>query len=361
MKELKTYATHFCGFGGACYGIHQAGLECNFAIDSDHDGPAVETRFKNINHMAVRADITDYPFPASAACDLLWSSPPCQTFSTSAREQSNKNPDDERNWLFLQTVRFAKQFKPRFVVVENVTGLMTHKTAEKSTALKMRKAFEEIGYPSVEWNVLNAYNFGLPQERERFFIIASLDKGMTGMFPEYPKLAKMPTFGDIMEHNSTATAWKGHTYATAMGKVERLIKKHGSFKIKVIGPDDVLPTVTCGFGGGATRKKVAILDIFSTPAGEVEFCRHPTLLEGLRAQGFPDSWLANLPVSVSDSWNMIGNAVPAPLSKVIVEHLKLKAVGKNPLYKAKFSSKRAPSEFVEGCVDEVPAIEWQGK
>lgn len=359
MRELKTYATHFCGFGGACLGIHMAGLECVFAVDSDHDGPAVETREKNLGHLAVRADITDYQFPQSAACDLLWSSPPCQTFSTSAREQSNKNPDDERNWLFLQTVRFAKQFKPAFVVVENVTGLMTHKTDEKSTVLKMKKAFEDIGYGNVEWNVLNAYNFGLPQERERFFIVASLDGSIKGLFPEIPKLSVFPKFGDIFEPNSPQTCWAGPTYATALGKVERLQEKHGSFKIKAVGPEDTLPTVTCGWGGGATRKKVGIIDSWMTPKGEVIYLRHPTLLEGLRAQGFPDAWLGNLPKSVSDSWNLIGNAVPAPLSKAIVEHLKLKAIGKNPLSMGRFVAKRAPSDFIDGCVEPLPVPTWE--
>lgn len=357
MSKLKTYATHFCGFGGACHGIEKAGLQCVFAIDSNHDGPAVETRLKNVGHQAACADIVGYPFGKEHACDVLWSSPPCQTFSTSAREQSNHNPEDERNCLFEETARFAAMLKPRFCVIENVTGLLTHLSDYRSTLVRMIETFDVIGYKNVECNVINAAAYGLPQERERVFIIAALN-GETGLIPFDPPLKKKPRFGDIIESGSASKCWAQETYATALGKVSRLIAKNGSFKIKVVGAEDILPTVTCGWGGGATRKKVGIFDSIDAGNRQVNFLRHPTLLEGLRAQGFPDEWMANLPKSESLAWNLIGNSVPSPISEAIIKHLQMIADGKRPRHKTNFTAKKAPKSAIRSSAHIPPFMKW---
>jgi hypothetical protein len=112
----------------------------------------------------------------------------------------------------------------------------------------------------------------------------------------------------------------------------------------LVDDDDVLPTVTCAWGGGATRKRVGIIDrhpcsmLDGCGAEDVFFIRHPALLEGARAQGFPDEW--TYPESESLAWNLIGNAVPPPMSKAIASHLRKVARGENPPSKELLSASK---------------------
>lgn len=342
-KELRTYATHFCGVGGACWGLEQAGLECRFA--TDWLASAVEYREKNLGHRALLADISEVELDDSMAADVLWTSPPCQTFSNSAREFVVKNPEeyknDKRNNLFLNSVDYIRRFRPRFVVLENVMGMLTHESdgAPGDTFKRVRAAIAALGY-HVEWNVLDSQFYGLPQERERVILVASRD-GERGLLPMEPALAKKPEFGDIMERGVVQKAWGGKTYKTAYKKVERVAKSCGNFRIRIIMPHDILPTITCGWGGGATRKKVAIVDeVASAP-----FLRHPTILEGARAQGFPDSW--QFPQSETEAWKLIGNAVSSPVARAVGAHIMKVAVGEHPAYKTEVRAKRLAKYSLE--------------
>lgn len=318
-KELKTYATHFCGVGGACCGLEQAGLECRFAID--YLEMAVVYRQRNLGHQAELMDITTYVPQDRHAADLLWTSPPCQTFSSCSRETATL--EDKRNNLFLCSLDYVAHFRPRFVVFENVMGILTH-NADKAgggTVTSIRNAFKQLGY-HVELNVINA-RYWLPQDRERVFIVASRD-GEKGLIPQEPILNKF-TFGQIQQKGYLKTAYSEQIYKTVLASVARNSAENRSpYRFTLVGQDDVLPTLTCGFGGGATRKKTAAID----ETGGVKYLRHITAREGARAQGFPESWA--MPESESDAWILVGNAVPVPVARAIAEHLKLVAIGEQP-------------------------------
>jgi len=340
-KELKTYATHFCGVGGACYGLESAGLECRFAID--YLDFAVATRHKNLGHMAVNMDIREYvPTPADAA-DVLWTSPPCQTFSTWTKVDGDVDPLDDRNTLFMSSAKYVRTFRPRFVILENVMGLIKHDVdgAGGGTLNAMKKTFTDMGY-HVEWNVFNSAEFGLPQRRDRVFLVASRD-GQKGLLPLSPSI--QAKFGSIMEHNVIAAAWSKKNYRTAVNKVERLNDGPSPYKITVVGEDDILPTLTCGFSGGPTRKRTSVVDC--TESG-LHFMRSVTVREGARAQGFPDTW--ELPKNSSQAWTLIGNAVSSPVAKAIAEHLKLVAVGEKPPCQTELSIARI-ARYVEEYVE----------
>ncbi len=345
---IKTYATHFCGAGGACYGLHSAGIEeCKLAID--YQKYIVDARTKNLGHEALCMDISTYERNDAHAADLLWTSPPCQTFSTSARqnyteaiakaveehdtEALNKMRDDARHDLFRASVNYVEWFRPKFVVLENVMGILTHDDATgegSGTFARMIRTFQDLGY-TTEWNVLNSSYFGLCQDRDRVFLIGSRDRH-TGLIPLSPDLNQTVRFGSIMERHSTKEAWAGSTYKTAVQKVQRT-----NVEIEVITPDDLLPTITCGWGGGGTRKKVAILD--STESG-LHFLRHPTVREGARAQGFPEEWV--FPKNQTQAWTLIGNAVSSPVAKAIAEHLIKVDAGERPPHETKKWSPRIP-------------------
>jgi len=265
-------------------------------------------------------------------------------------------------------VFYVERFRPRFVVLENVMGLLSHVSNGKrgETFAEMRRSFDSLGY-HVEFNVLNALNFGLPQMRERVFIVASRD-GEEGLIPPETQPEKRPRFADIRLRQYREGVWSPATYKTAFNKVA---DERGNMTL--VDDDDVLPTVTCAWGGGATRKRVGIIDRYScykppssghygtianpvtgkpapmnyNPRAEEDcvFVRHPALLEGTRAQGFPDYW--EYPKSESLAWNLIGNAVPPPMSNAIALHLRKVARGENPASKECLSASRIAKYTLE--------------
>lgn len=343
--ELKTYATHFCGLGGACYGLESVGLKCVMAVDNWD--VAVNFREKNLGHKAMCMDIADYVEDVSHAADVLWTSPVCQTFSVCDREVMRANKEDIRNFLFIASIEYLKKFKPKFFVFENVPGLLSHDSDGMGggTLARIRAAFESTGY-HCEWNILNAKYWGLPQDRERVFMVGSRD-GEKNLIPKEPKVEphEYTPISTIMDRGVTKLAWSSGTYKTALDKVGR-----SNTIIHVINEDDIFTTVTCGWGGGATRKKVAVVD--RTKDG-VPFLRHPSVSEGAKAQGMPDHW--KFPKNNTHSWRLIGNAVPPPMARAIGEHLKKIAAGEAPPHKPRLSAKKIPN-YIKETREELPPM-----
>lgn len=347
---LKTYATHFCGVGGACRGLHDAGLECVLAVDL-WDG-ALKVREHNLGHKGLCKDVFAVEAQPEYAADLLWTSPVCQSFSTASRDKASaKAKEGEmevRDDLYLASVKYVKDFRPAYFILENVVGLLTYKgNTPDATFVQMRKAFDELGYHT-EYNIIDSHDWGLPQHRERSFIVGSRD-GKKGLIPKAPR-QPAPTAALILEHGILDAAWGAKTYRTAIEKVERT-----GIPITVIlgndDPRDIFPTVTCGWGGGATRKKVCVVD--KTPDG-VAFLRHPTVKEGAQAQGFPLDW--QWPENDSDAWTMIGNAVSPPVAKGLVEHLQQIEAGERPP-RAKMHPK-IPKYLKDFADDLMPMIDF---
>lgn len=272
----------------------------------------------------------------------------CQTFS-SARDVAD-DPTDVRNHLYMASVNYAKEFKPRFFVLENVVGMLSHDSdgLGGGTLARFRKAFSDLGY-NVEWNILNSRYFGVPQSRPRVFIVGSLT-GEVGLIPAHPRAPRV-SFGDIMERNMEELAWGGSTYATAMEKIQRtgigMTVVEGKDRKPKRGvrdnglPRDMLPTLTCGFGGGPTRKKCCVLD--ESKAG-LAFLRDPSVREGARAQGFPDEWV--FPDNFTDAWKLVGNAVASPVSEAIARHLIAVSEGKTPPSKEELTSDEIRSAII---------------
>lgn len=352
---LKTYASHFCGVGGACKGIHDAGLKCVLAIDNWQD--ALDTREANLGHKGTMMDIFEYKEDPSHAADLLWTSPVCQTFSNSSREFYT-GTQQVRDELYMASVDYVRNFKPKYFILENVAGLVTHNIDHVGggTLTKIKQAFESLGY-HVEWNILDALDWGMPQYRERLFMVGSRD-GKTGLIPKKPRLKEKPTLAHILERGVSSSAWCAQTYKTAMNKVERTL-----VSMRVMLPDDVFPTVTCGWGGGPTRKKVCVVDYTSDG---IPFIRNPTIREASQAQGFPSDWI--WPSSDTLAWRMVGNAVPPPIAKALVDHLQKIEAGGRPASAAPYlSSKKGelpkrggkiPSYVSEIATDLPPDIEF---
>lgn len=158
-----TYASLFSGIGGFEFGLDAVGGECVFA--SEIDKFAVQS-YTAIHGEEPHGDITKIDAKDVPYHDVLVGGFPCQSFSVAG---NRKGLEDSRGTLFFDIARIAKEVKPKVLLLENVKGLVNH---DKGSTLDiMISTLNEIGYV-VDFNVLNSKYFGVPQSRERIFIVA---------------------------------------------------------------------------------------------------------------------------------------------------------------------------------------------
>ena len=162
----------FSGAGGMSVGAERAGVRVILAIEQDkwaantykrnHPGTTViQSDICTVKNLSL-ADIAD------REPTVVFGGPPCQGFSTS--NQRTRNSQNPNNWLFKHYIRLIAQVKPHWVVFENVTGIL--ETEGGMFADRVVSDFENLGY-AVTTFVLNARNYGVPQNRSRFFAVAS--------------------------------------------------------------------------------------------------------------------------------------------------------------------------------------------
>lgn len=176
MTEKYNLVSLFCGAGGMDLGFKRAGFNILWANDFDED--ATITYKNNIGDHVVLGDICkiksedipDHP-------DVIIGGFPCQGFSIA---NTKRNMKDERNFLYKEMLRIINDKKPQVFVAENVKGLLS---MEKGKVIKMiKKDFENIGY-NVDYKILNAADYGVPQARERVIIIGNRI-GVKNLYPK---------------------------------------------------------------------------------------------------------------------------------------------------------------------------------
>ncbi len=158
-----TVVSLFSGAGGMDLGFKQAGFDILWANDFEPD--AVETYKRNIDKRIVLGDITKIKssdIPDNP--DVVLGGFPCQGFSIA---NSNRNMEDQRNFLYKELLRVVKDKRPKIFIGENVKGILS---MEKGKVIEMiKKDFEELGY-DVSWTLVMASDYGVPQNRERVII-----------------------------------------------------------------------------------------------------------------------------------------------------------------------------------------------
>ena len=169
-------ASLFSGCGGLDLGFIQAGFDVIWANDFFKE--AVETYKTNIGDHIVYGDITKIPSSAIPNnFDVLLGGFPCQGFSVANNKRSM---DDERNFLYKELMRLVKDKKPKFFVGENVKGLLS---MQKGRVIEMIvEDFKSLGY-KVDYKLLKASDYGVPQNRERVVIIGNR-LGLENKFPK---------------------------------------------------------------------------------------------------------------------------------------------------------------------------------
>ena len=170
----------FAGAGGMTLGAKLAGVEVAFAVEADPH-PA-ETYAAN--HPEVKLYCHDIrklekiPVRKGGRETVLFGGPPCQGFSTS--NQRTRTLANKGNWMFQEFIRLAKSWRPDWIVFENVKGIL--ETARGTFLEMILEGFQEAGY-TVTSAKLNAADFGVPQNRERLFVVASRH-GVEFSFPK---------------------------------------------------------------------------------------------------------------------------------------------------------------------------------
>jgi len=171
----------FAGIGGFRLGMEAAGHECIGFCEIDKFAIASYKTIHNTEGEIELHDITkvtNEEVRAIGRVDVICGGFPCQAFSIAGERRGF---EDTRGTLFFEIARFASILKPKYLFLENVKGLLNH---DKGNTFKtILRALDELGYDA-EWQVLNSKNFGVPQNRERVFIIGHLRGTSTnGIFP----------------------------------------------------------------------------------------------------------------------------------------------------------------------------------
>ena len=258
--------------------------------------------------------------------DLLVGGFPCQAFSIAGKRAGF---DDTRGTLFFDIARILKEKQPRNLVLENVKGLLSHDGGRTFTTII--GVLADLGY-FVEWQVLNSKDFGVPQNRERVFIVGHLGG--------QPRRKVFPITGDSQQIASVAGYISEEVWPRRHEQIRRTYNTDGA-----------MPTIPTGQGGGVMTK---IVTPVLTPnrlekrqngrrfkeAGDPSFTltgqdihgvkeglriRRLTPLECERLQGFPDNWTAlgvgDEPISDTQRYKMCGNAVTTNVITAVMEKL----------------------------------------
>ena len=272
MKFLDLFA----GIGGFRLGMESAGHKCIGFCEIDKFARASYKAIHDTKGEIELHDITavsDEFIRGIGRVDIICGGFPCQAFSIAG---ARRGFEDTRGTLFFEIARFASILKPRYLFLENVKGFLNHDRG--NTFEVILSALDELGY-DVEWQVLNSKNFGVPQNRERVFIIGHLRGERTRrVFPlggeseqSDPQPPKIEIIGNTKNPNGTSKGTKSVVYGSG-GVVGTLTatdyKEPKQVAIKQFGilqpnfnqcgvvyeTDGIAPTIRAYQGGGLEPK-----------------------------------------------------------------------------------------------------------
>lgn len=311
----------FCGIGGFRIAFESVGGTCIFS--SDIDKYACETYRENFNEYPL-CDITKINEKTIPNFDILCAGFPCQPFSIGGLR---KGFQDTRGTLFFDIERIIKEKRPKAFILENVKGLVNHdkgktldiiinKLANRINGNKNSSKFKDCLHYDIHYKVLNSKKFGVPQNRERIYIIG-FDKQTDFKFPTGNKEKKLTeiidyslernTISPILENN-IETHLKNHKKYLEIKDLEYLLayevrKSRSTFRF-----DNKSPTLTAKMGTGGNN--VPIL---------VNQKRKLSTDECLKIQGYPNNF--KIRPNYSQSYKQIGNSVSVPVIKALANEI----------------------------------------
>ncbi len=322
-----TFIDLFAGIGGFRLAMQSLGGKCIFA--SEIDNLARNTYTHNYSIMPygdITKDETKSHIPQHF--DVLCAGFPCQAFSQAGLRQGFR--DKTRGTLFFHVADIVERYEPDAFILENVKGLLSHDGGRTIEVIMGR--LRELDYYVPDPKVLNAMNFGVPQNRERVFIVGFHHRTGVGNF-DYPEPTDTTKrFIDVKEPETVDVKYylSEKYWQTLVNHKQRHRAAGNGFGYEIIEDDKIANTFLAGAMG---REHNLVIDprqqtILPTTKykGETnkEYVRILTPREAAGLQGFPRDFL--IPVSDYAAYKQIGNSVPVPAVKEVGRNI-LNALG----------------------------------
>ena len=306
MSEKIRIIDLFAGIGGIRLGFEKAsGNNVNCVFTSEFDKFSVQTYKANFPGKEIYGDITQIESEDIPEHDILLAGFPCQPFSQAGLK---KGFADTRGTLFFDIERILIAKKPKAFLLENVKQLKGHDNGR--TLVTIIEHLRLIGYENVQYKVLKARDFGLPQNRERIYIVGFLDKSINFRFPEATK--GLVSVGNILEesvdpkYTISDKLWSGHKRRKRENKINGkgfgygIVNKHSEY------------TNTISARYYKDGSEILIEQENQNP-------RKLTPREAARLQGFPEDFI--IPVSDTQAYRQFGNSVPVKVIEKIAEQI----------------------------------------
>jgi len=331
------YFDAFAGIGGFSLGIHNAAkasgltnrkdatsaVSAHGSDDSSRDGGQSPTcvGYSEIDKYAIKVyernfpnarnygDITKINADELPDFDCLVGGFPCQAFSIAGKRRGF---EDTRGTLFFDLARILRAKRPRLFVFENVKGLLSHDNG--NTFKTIIATIDELGY-DCQWQVLNSKNHGVPQNRERIYIVGHLrGTPRPQVFPIDGQSNENTTLGKSTETAVARTLTAGgHSGGNHSGMTIVQLNEPTHSNDRVYASDGISPTLNTMQGGN--RQPFIAEDVK---------IRRLTPKECERLQGFPDNWTAegiDGPISDTQRYKMCGNAVTTNVVQAVFERI----------------------------------------
>jgi DNA (cytosine-5)-methyltransferase 1 len=301
VKKSYSYIDLFCGIGGFRYAMEAASLRngikpvCVFSSDIDAAcQDAYEANFGD----RPQGDIAKIDAASIPDHDILLGGFPCQPFSIIGRMEGF---NDARGTLFFEIARIIAEKKPKAFVLENVKLLVGHDRG--NTIAVIFRILRELGY-TVDYRVFNALHFGLPQKRERVFIVGFREH-TSFTWPEGAALSK--TLDDVLEKKVDKK------YFVSKAILQKRLSKMAKTKETTIWHENIAGNISaypysCALRAGASYNYLLV-------NGE----RRLTEREMLRLQGFPDSF--RIVCNYTQTRKQAGNSLPVPIADAVIDRV----------------------------------------
>jgi len=296
----------FAGVGGMRLGFESAGGKCVFT--SEWDKYAQKTYEANFGEVPA-GDITKINAVDIPKFDILLAGFPCQPFSTIGKREGFKHPT--QGTLFGDVVRILEHHHPKGFLLENVAGLKNHDNG--NTLAVIEKELTRLGY-EYDYQVINAVRFGVPQHRERIYIVGRLSKQPGRCELDWPQGSnKVVGIGKSIKSGVT-----NHSISKHLQDVYIYKKEDG--RPQIVDENSTIPVKTLV----ASYHKIQRLTGTFVKDGETGL-RLLTVDECKAIMGFPKSF--KIPVSRTQMYRQMGNSVAVPvikeLAKWIIDDLKV--------------------------------------
>ena len=328
VKRLSKYKliSLFAGAGGLDLGFQKAGFEIVAA--NEFDKTIWETYEKNHEAELIRGDISEISSDIFPECDGIIGGPPCQSWSEAG---ALKGIEDPRGQLFYEYIRILKDKKPKFFLAENVKGMMAKRHTEAVENIVSQ--FEDAGY-DVFIHLLNASEYGVPQDRKRVFYVG-FRKDLNIIFDNPPekydyKVTLKDAIYDLKDNvipardknktNGDNCHFLNHEYF--VGSFSPIFMSRN----RVRGWDEQAFTVQasgrqCQLHPQAPKMVKVEKNKQEFVKGKENLYRRLSVRECARIQGFPDDFKFYYD-NLNNAYKMIGNAVPVNLAYEMAKSIK---------------------------------------